>query len=54
VLVLKVDASGRVVAAAFQNGFAGSAQAVALIGAWRLQAWGGRAGEVRITLDGGI
>ncbi len=54
VLVLKVDAAGRVVSAAFQPGFAGSAQAVALIGAWRLKAWGGQVGEVRITLDGEI
>ena len=50
-LVLKVDASGRVVSAAFQTGFAGATEAVALIEAWRLQAWEGRAGEVRITLD---
>ncbi|HEX9009857.1 MAG TPA: VIT and VWA domain-containing protein [Holophagaceae bacterium] len=54
VLVLKVDASGRVVSAAFQTGFAGSAQAEALMEAWRLMAWGGRAGEVRIALDGGL
>ncbi len=54
VLILKVDAAGQVVSAAFQNGFAGSAQAIALIEAWRLKAWQGRAGEVRITLDRGI
>lgn len=54
VLILKVDAAGRVVSAAFQSGFAGSAQAIALIEAWRLKAWQGRAGEVRITLDRGI
>lgn len=53
VLVLKLDAAGRVISAAFQKGFAGSARAVALLEAWRLQAWGGRAGEVRITLAGG-
>jgi len=54
VLVLKVDAAGRVASAAFRNGFAGSARAIALIEAWRLEAWPGRAGEVRITLDRGI
>ncbi|HJW44795.1 MAG TPA: VWA domain-containing protein, partial [Geothrix sp.] len=39
VLTLKLDASGQVVSATFDRGFAGSAQALALIKAWKLKQW---------------
>ncbi len=50
-LVLQVDAAGRVTAASFDQGFAGAADALRVVRSWTLAAWGGRAGEVRITLD---
>lgn len=50
-LVLKVDASGQVLSAAFDRSFTGSAQAKALLSAWKLRGWtGGRAGQVELTL----
>jgi hypothetical protein len=51
VLELKVDGSGQVVSASFNQTFSGSAKAKALIAAWRLRSWtGGLAGGLELTL----
>lgn len=50
-LELKVDASGRVVAAVFSRAFPGAVQARSLIETWRLRSWtGGLAGQIDLTL----
>lgn len=51
VLELKVNHSGQVMSAAFSQTFPGSAEAKALIEAWRLRSWtGGMAGSLELTL----
>ena len=50
-LELKVDATGKVLSAAFDRSFPGAARAKALLEAWRLRSWtGGLAGSLELTL----
>ena len=50
-LTLTVDRSGQVVSATFSCGFPGTAQATALLTAWRLRSWtGAKAGSLEVSL----